>query len=306
MNSVQDKPKFSPLLVLTIGVFAISFSSIFIRWAQDEAVPSLVIAAWRTGLAGIILLPIALRKKGDELRALPARGRWMALLSGVLLGLHFGSWISSLEYTSITSSTVLVATSPLWVGLASPFVLKESLSRGIKAGIALAIFGSLIIGLGDVAGWENGRLFLIPVAGSHALLGNGLALVGAFAAAGYLLLGRLLRPSLSLLSYTAVVYSTAAVTLIAASLWQRYPLFDYAPQVYLLFGLMALFPQLIGHSSFNWALGYLPAAYVSVAVISEPIGASILAVLIFQELPGAAGMIGSLFILVGILVSSRK
>lgn len=306
MNSAQNNPKFPPLLVLTIGVFAISFSSIFIRWAQDEAVPSLVIAAWRTGLAGAILLPIALLKKRDELRALPARGRWLALLSGVLLGLHFGSWISSLEYTSITSSTVLVATSPLWVGLASPFVLKESLSRWIKAGIGLAIFGSLIIGLGDVVGWENGRLLFIPIAGSHALLGNGLALIGAFTASGYLLIGRLLRPNLSLLSYTAVVYTTAAITLIAASLWQRYSLFDYAPQVYLLFGLMALFPQLIGHSSFNWALGYLPAAYVSVAVISEPIGASILAILIFQELPGVAGLIGSLFILGGILISSKR
>ena len=306
MNSTKNKPSPSPLLVLTIGVFAISFSSIFIRWAQDEAVPSLVIAAWRTGLAGIILLPIALARQGDELRALPARGRWLALLSGALLGLHFGSWISSLEYTSITSSTVLVATSPLWVGLASPFVLGESLSRGLKTGIGLAIFGSLIIGLGDVVGWENGAPYLIPIAGSHALLGNGLALIGAFAAAGYLLIGRLLRPNLSLLSYTAVVYSTAAITLVIASLWQQYPLFDYAPQVHLLFGLMALFPQLIGHSSFNWALGYLPAAYVSVAVISEPIGASILAVLLFQEFPGTAGLIGSLFILGGILVSSRK
>jgi len=305
MNSVQNKPKASPLLILTIGVFAISFSSIFIRWAQDENVPSLVIAAWRTGLAGFILLPIALTRRGGELRALPARGRWLALLSGVLLGLHFGSWISSLEYTSITSSTVLVATSPLWVGLASPFILGESLSRGLKTGIGLAILGSLIIGLGDVVGWENGTPYFIPIAGSHALLGNGLALVGAFAASGYLLIGRLLRPNLSLLSYTAIVYSTAAITLVAASLWQQYALFAYSPQVYLLFGLMALFPQLIGHSSFNWALGYLPAAYVSVAVISEPIGASILAVLFFQELPGTAGLIGSLFILGGILISSR-
>ncbi len=298
MNSTESKPPVSPLIVLTVGVFAISFSSIFIRWAQDEAVPSLVIAAWRTGLAGVILLPIALSKQRDELRALSARQWRLVLLSGLFLGLHFGSWISSLEYTSITSSTVLVAMSPLLVGLASPLVLKEPLSRGLKMGIALAVIGSIIIGIGDMNGGVS--------VSNQAMLGNGLALIGAFTAAGYLLIGRLIRPYLPLLSYTAIVYSSAAVTLITASLWTGHSLFAYSPQIYLLFGLMALFPQLIGHSAFNWALGYLPAAYVSVAVISEPIGATLLAIFFFGDIPGTAVLLGTTFILSGIMLSSKK
>lgn len=308
MKQTQPKPRFPPVLALTFGVFAISFGSILVRLAQNENVPSLVIAAWRTGLASLFLLPLALSRKRAELAQLTRTDWGWALLSGGMLGLHFGSWVSSLLYTTITSSTVLVTTSPLWVAMASPFFLKEPLSRPLKIGTAMALAGSVVVGLGDVLAVQDGRLAfnLAQPSAANPMLGNGLALIGAAAAAAYLLIGRRLRPKLSLLSYTAVVYSMAALTLLVAALSAGEPLFAYSPRAYLLFLLMAIFPQLIGHSSFNWALGYLPAAYVSVAVISEPVGATILGVLLFREIPGPVAVAGSLFILAGVVKASQR
>jgi drug/metabolite transporter (DMT)-like permease len=138
------------------------------------------------------------------------------------------------------------------------------------------------------------------------MLGNGLALVGALSGAAYFIIGRRLRPRLSLLSYTTVVYGTAALFIIAAMLLNRIPFFGYSPLTFLLFLLMALIPQLMGHSSYNYALAYLSAAYVSVAIISEPIGASILAFVLFQETPGIIVLLGALLILIGIATSSYR
>jgi len=302
----------TPLALVTVmglGILAISSSAIFIRLAQDAAVPSLVIAAWRTGLATLFLLPFAALRRRAELARM-GRADWgLALLSGTMLGLHFASWITSLRYTSITSSTVLVATVPLWVGLAAPFVLREPLARRLKQGIGLAVLGSVIVGLSEGLGMENGRFilnFTTAAGGSRPLLGNGLALLGGMTAAVYLLIGRRLRQKLSLLTYTSVVYGMAALTLLLLTGFSGQALLGYRPLVYLLFLAMALFPQLIGHTSFNWALSFLPAAFVSVAAISEPVGATLLAILIFQELPGPAALLGSAFILAGVLLASRS
>jgi drug/metabolite transporter (DMT)-like permease len=194
----------------------------------------------------------------------------------------------------VASSTVLVTTTPIWVGLASPIFLKESLSRLLKVGIVLAVGGSMIIGLGATG------------IGSNPLLGNSLALVGAVSGSAYFLIGRRLRVRLSLLSYATVVYGVAAVVLWLVVLWQGLPMTGYSPITYLLLFLMALVPQLLGHSSYNWALGYLPAAYVSVAIVSEPVVASFLALLIFQEIPGWLTLVGGALILGAIVVSSKR
>lgn len=309
MTQTETPSRSLQLLVLIVGIFAISSGSIFIRLAQGEAVPSLVIAAWRTGLSALILLPFAATRRRAELRHM-GRSRWLlAIASGVMLGIHFATWISSLALTSITSSTVLVSTAPLWVGLASPLVLNESLTRGLKQGIALALVGTVVVSLGDVVVFGDGgvALDLAAVTGdSRALLGNLLALTGGIAVAGYLLIGRRLRQELSLLSYTTVVYGMAAVTILLFNLIAGEHLFGYSLVAYVLFVAMALFPQMVGHTSFNWALSFLPAAFVSVAAISEPIGASILAVLVFQEVPGPLVIAGSILILAGVYLASRS
>jgi drug/metabolite transporter (DMT)-like permease len=280
-----------------VGVLAVSISSILIRFAQGEA-PSLTIAAGRTAFASLILLPLCLRWRRDELR-LMTRGEWgLAFLSGAFLGLHFASWISSLAYTSVASSTVLVTTSPLWVGLASPFLLGERVPRPLRIGIALAMTGSLIIALWDAPATTTGT--------AQPWLGNGLALLGAVTAAAYLIIGRRLRAHLSLLTYTTVVYGTSALFLLAVMAAAGDTLLGFSPRIYALLLLMALGPQLLGHSSFNWALGFLPASYVAVTIISEPIGAGLLAFAILGEVPGPGTLLGGVLIIAGIVIASRR
>lgn len=292
-ESSRKKPVLPPLLVLFVGVLAASFSAILIRWAQAEA-PSLVIAAGRTGLATLILLPLALTRRRTELKGLSLSGRRWAVLAGLMLALHFAGWITSLEYTSVTSSTVLFATAPFWVALVAPWLLNEPLTRPVLAGIGLALLGTVIIALGSGS------------AGGQSLLGNGLALLGAITYAAYFIIGRRLRPSLSLLSYTTLVYGSAALFLLLVTWIAGYSLAGYSLNTYLLIVLMALFPQLLGHSSYNYALGYLPAVYVSIASIAEPIGATILALILLQELPGRLTLFGSVFVLAGVLVAGRQ
>lgn len=294
--------------VLTVGIFAISLGSILIRLAQNEDVPSLVIAFWRLMLSTMILLPFTLAGRRSELGGM-GRAKWgLAVLSGVLLGLHFASWTSSLAFTSITSSTVLVATAPLWVGLASPFLLNEPLSRRVKQGIGLAMLGTVVVSMSAVVGVENGQVVVntaVTADGNQALLGNVLALIGGITVAGYMIIGRRLRPHLSLLSYTTVVYGMAALTLLLINLVSGQDLFGYGIKAFALFLALALIPQFLGHTSFNWALGFLPAAFVSLAALSEPVGATILAMIIFKEFPGMLVVVGSIFILSGVYLGSR-
>jgi drug/metabolite transporter (DMT)-like permease len=301
-------PRFSPILVLFFGVLGISSGSILVRLAQGQDMPSLVIAAWRLTLASAVLLPLAIARRREELRRMPLSSWALALISGFMLAMHFATWITSLAYTSVASSTVLVTTTPLWVGLASPFLLRERLTSALKIGIALAMLGSVIIGVADVVAVIDGRLrFSLTEFSSqnNPLLGNGLAVAGALAASVYLIIGRRLRHGMSLLTYIAVVYTTAACFLVTMALIAGYSLTGYPATAYLVMVLMALFPQLIGHSSYNWALGHLPAATVSIAVIGEPVGATILALLIFLEFPGVLTLAGSALLLAGIVYASR-
>ncbi len=303
----DEVSRFSLILVLFFGILAISSGSILVRLAQGENMPSLTIAAWRLTIASAVLLPLALRYRRSELQGMSPAAWGLAVLSGAMLALHFASWISSLAYTSVAGSTVLVTTSPLWVGLAAPFLLKEPLSKALKVGIPLAMLGSMLIGIADVVAVVDGRLQFSLTQFTHQpnpLLGNGLALAGAVAASAYLLIGRRLRFGMSLLSYTAVVYSAAAFFLVIMALASGYDLLGYSRTAYLVMVLMALFPQLIGHSSYNWALGFLPAASVSIIVIAEPVGATLLAFLIFQEIPNGLTLAGSVLLLAGIVWAS--
>jgi len=286
----MSKPTIRPYLVISVGIVAVSFASIFIRLAEA---PSLVIAAYRLTIASLILAPAALIKARDELRALTQADLRLAILSGLFLGLHFATWISSLEYTSVASSVVFVDTSPIFVGLASHFLLKEKVSRKMFVGIAIAVLGGMIIGYGDFG------------LGTRELFGDFLAIMGAVTVSGYLLVGRRLRSKLSLLSYVFLVYSTAAVFLIVLCLVARYSFAGYPRQTYLMFLLLAVVPQIIGHSSYNWALKYLPATFVGVGTLGEPVGSTILAYFILNEVPTLTKIGGGGLILAGIYVSSR-
>ncbi|MDH4011584.1 MAG: DMT family transporter, partial [Desulfobacterales bacterium] len=171
-------PPFNPYLALIIGTMAVSTGAIFARLADA---PSLVIAAYRVGIASLILAPVTWWKARDEIVTLSKRDLKLAVLSGFFLALHFATWISSLEYTSVANSVVLVNTNPLWVGLLTPLIAKEKVKRAALISIVISVIGGAIIGYGDFA------------TGGKALLGDGLALAGSLCAAVYLLLGRNLR-----------------------------------------------------------------------------------------------------------------
>jgi len=286
----MSKPTIEPYLGLATGIVAVSFASIFIRLAEA---PSLVIAAGRLTIASLILAPAALIRGKEELRALTKGDLQLALLSGLFLGLHFATWISSLEYTSVASSVVFVSTSPIFVGLASRFLLKERVSRQMFVGIAISVLGGMIIGYGDFG------------LGLRELLGDLLAIAGAVAVSGYWLVGRRLRRQLSLLPYIFLVYATAAAFMIVLCLATGHSFSGYPRQTYLMFFLLAVVPQIIGHSSFNWALKYLPATFVVISTLGEPVGSTILAHFILNEVPTLAKIGGGVLILAGIYISSR-
>ncbi|MCW5878209.1 MAG: DMT family transporter [Anaerolineales bacterium] len=286
--------KLPPHLVLFVGILAVSSSALLIRYAQREA-PSLVIAAFRMGFSALILLPLTLPRHAPELRRLTRVELGLAALGGGLLALHFASWILSLEYTSVASSVVLVTTNPLWVALLAPLFLKERLTPAVLLGMLVALGGGLLVGLSS-----SGNLS----AGSQPLLGNFLALVGAWTGAGYILIGRRLRPVLPLTPYIFLVYGMAALVLAAMLAFSGLPVSGFSNGTYMYMLLLALLPQLLGHSSFNWALAHLPASFVSIALLGEPVGAIVLAFFLLGETPGLLELLGGGLILAGIFIAT--
>lgn len=294
--SLTDKiadsaPPFNPYFALVIGVFAVSTGAIFARLADA---PALVIAAYRLGLASLILAPLAWFKARHEIAALSKQDLKLAVISGFFLAMHFATWISSLDYTSVANSVVLVNTNPMWVGLLTPFIVKERVRRATVISIIISVIGGIIIGYGDFA--TEGK----------ALLGDALALIGSICAAIYLLLGRNLRRKLSLLPYIFICYGSAAVILWIIVLCLGLPLSGFSPTTIYAFWGMALISQLTGHTSYNWALKWFSAGLIAVSLLGEPIGATILAYIIFNEGLTAYKVIGGIFILTAIYIAASS
>ena len=276
-------------IFLPIGIIAISTASIFIKLCDA---PALIIATYRMMLASLMLTPFACYKK-------PWRGwekneiGWF-FLSGLFLSLHFAFWIASLKYTSVASSVVLVTTHPIFVGIGGWLFLKERIGMNLVLGIALSVLGSGLISYGDMG------------LSKEALMGDGFALLGAIAASGYLLVGRKMRKEQDLFSYIFPVYSTAGLILILLSLIFQKSYWGYSPSTYLFLFLLALIPQLIGHTTFNWALKYLPASMVAITILGEPLGSTILAYFILGEGLTTWKVLGGISIFAGILVAFKK
>lgn len=302
---IETEPKpLRPYFVLAMGIAAVALAAIFIRLALNEGVPSLVVAASRLTLASLILTPLTLRRYWGELRGLRRQDVVLLLISGVFLAIHFAAWVSSLQYTSVLISGVLVVTTPIWAGLLEVIFLKSRLSFAIVAGLIIALIGSLIIAVPNRPVAETNRTVLVMAEPDTAVLGGGLALLGAITVAVYLVIGRKMRPTLSLLPYIWVVYSTAAIILCLIVLFSGLRVAGYAPEAYLWMILLAVFPQLIGHSSLNYALAYLPATYVGIATQLEPILSAIVAFFLFTESPGWAQVAGSLVIMIGVVLAT--
>jgi drug/metabolite transporter (DMT)-like permease len=277
------------VLLLFIGISATSTASIFIKLCDA---PALIISAYRMVLASLVLVPFACRQKVWKDWRRSEIG-WL-VLSGIFLSLHFAFWISSLKYTSVASSVVLVNTHPIFVGIGSWIFIKERPGGKLISGICLSILGSVLISFGDRSASEG------------ALLGDGLALLGAMTVSGYFLVGRKMRKGHRLLSYIFPVYSTAGAALVLLAFLFQNPFFGYRPSNYLLFFLLALIPQLIGHTTFNWALKYIPASLVAITILGEPVGSTVLAFFILGEGLTLWKTLGGISIFLGILVALWK
>lgn len=273
------------LALLAFGVVAVASSSILIRLADAPALPT---AFYRNALAALVVVPLAVVRHRDELRRLERRDWGIALLAGSLLAVHFAAWVPSLSYTTVAASTVLVTTQPIWVAVIGGAFLGEHVSRRGVLGIACSLTGAVLISGGDFGG--SGR----------AALGDGLAIAGAVAAAGYYVAGRDLRQRVSLLTYVGVVYATCAVGLGLAMLVSRTPFTGFAPKTWAYFALIALAPQVIGHTMLNYLLAEMEAGVVVMAITGEPVIASIVAIPLFDEIPSATAVLGAALILGGI------
>jgi drug/metabolite transporter (DMT)-like permease len=292
----QDVPRWQALAVLAAGVLVVSTASILIRYAHQGGAGSLAIAALRLVFATVILTPYALPRCRAESATLDRRTVVLVLASGAVLALHFATWITSLEHTSVAASAVLVTTNPIWVGLAAWLWLGEPPGRRGIVGIALGIAGGVAVFLA-----ESGP----GTTSARPLLGNALALAGALAASAYLLIGRRVRKRISLTAYIWIAYASAAAVLLVVALASDQPLGGLPASTYGIIAALAVGPQLIGHTTVNWAIRQLPAPTVAMAILGEPIGAAILAWLLFGEAANALQLAGFALLLAGIHIAAR-
>lgn len=286
-------PAVPPHLVLVVAVFSVGVSAILIRYVDD--VPARTIAFYRLFFTVCMLAPVAFLRHRDAFAALSGRDLVTALGIGVVLAIHFGTWIESLFHTTVASSVIIVSLESILAAIGAAVFLGERLTGRAWAFIGLAFAGVALLAFGDTGGALASGRFPNP------LYGDMLAFIGAVAAAVYFLGGRRLRQRVHLIVYVLVVYWSCSVALLLFALGTDAPLTGFSGRTWLLFVLMAIIPTIGGHTLFNWSLRYLPAASVSTSVLGEPLIASLLAALLFQEVPAPLAIAGGVVTLIGIL-----
>ena len=289
-------------LVIVIAIAATSSAAILIRLALDENMPPLLIACARLLIATVALTPIALRRYKERLARLSRDEAKLIALAGICLAAHFTAWVTSLKYTTVLVSVVIVSTGPIWVAILEVFFLHIRLSRAVVMGLLVALTGGVIIGIP-----LNGALSAPQAAEdlNATVIGALLALVGALTVSVYLLIGRKLRATLPVIPYVWLVYGVASISVLIVIGITSTPVSGFRAQGYIVLLAMGLAPQLLGHSSLNYLLEYFPAAMVSMFSQLEPIGSAILAVILFRELPPAKQIAGSAIIIIGVVLASR-
>jgi len=288
--------------VIVVAIVATSSAAILIRLALDENMPPLLIAGARLLIATAALTPIIFRRYQTRIRRLTRVELKLVALAGLCLAIHFTAWVTSLQYTTVLVSVVIVSTGPIWVAILEVIFLRIRLSRLVVLGLLVALSGGVIIGIP-----LNGPLGASPAVESvsDTLTGGLLALIGALTVSVYMLIGRRLRTTLAVIPYVWLVYGIASICALIVIVFTSTPLAGFRPQGYLVLLAMGLVPQLLGHSSLNYLLEYFHAAMVSMFSQLEPIGSAILAAFVFQELPPAKQIAGSIVIFMGVLLASR-
>jgi len=281
-----------PIIMIVIGVIGISLSSIFVKYSTA---PSAVTAAWRLVWTVLLMSPVvwgrgAVRK---ELLRVSRKTALLSCLSGLFLAVHFVLWFESLHHTSVASSTTIVCTEVIWVSLGYWLFLKGKLSGKAMAAIAVTLAGSVMIAFADSS------------AGGAHVYGDILSLLAAVAVAAYVLLGRVVRETVSTTVYTYIVYSACAAVLLVFCLVQGSSLLAYGPSAVVVGLLLAVFSTILGHSIFSWCLKYFSPSFVSASKLCEPVAAAMLAAILFGEIPAALQLLGGALILGGVAYYSR-
>jgi drug/metabolite transporter (DMT)-like permease len=285
-----------PMVALAVAIVAVSTSAILIELSDA---PSIIKAFYRVLFTTLLLAPLAVTRYRADLRTFSRRDFLIAIVTGGALACHFVTWFESLEWTTVAASVTLVQSQPLFVAFGAWALLDERVTRRTMVGILVALVGMVAMSFG-------GLLSGAAVTGDNPLYGNALAVVGAIAAAGYVLAGRSLRQRVSLVPYVTVVYSVCTVVLFGVALAgdATVALTAYRPTEWLLFLGMAVGPGIFGHTVINWALKYVESSVVSVSLLGEPVGSTLLALAILGEVPGIATVLGGFVVLSGIYVTS--
>ncbi|TWT24427.1 DMT family transporter [Planomicrobium sp. CPCC 101110] len=283
----MEKPAIHPYIPIIIGVFSVALSAIFVKMTSADAG---VIAFYRMLFSIVIMSPLFLWRYTHEIKKLSKRDWYFTAIAGIFLAFHFILWFESLNYTSVASSTVLVTLQPLFAFAGTYFFFKEKIS--IKALISggITIFGSVLIGYGD-----------FKISGT-ALFGDMLALIACALITVYLLFGQNVRKRLSLITYTFVVYSVSTITLFFYIIAKGESFGPYPASEWFWFLLLAIVPNLLGHTLFNWSLKWVSTNVISIAILFEPVGAAVLAFFILGELLSISQIIGGTIVIMGIVL----
>ena len=280
------------LALLAVAVVAVSTSAPLIAGADA---PALAIAFWRNALS-LPVLAVWLVARRDERRgwrARSSRDRHLSRVAGLFLAAHFATWIPSLSYTSVASSVALVATQPVWAALIASR-RGEHIHRQTWAGIAVALSGTLLLTGVDLS------------ISSEALFGDVLALLGGMLAAAYVTVGSEVRQRVSTVSYALACYSTAAVVLLGLCLVTAQPLRGYPEDTWLAILGLVVGAQLLGHTLVNVVLRSISATAVSVAILFEIVGATLIARVALDETPHAAALPAGILIAIGVVMVIRS
>jgi drug/metabolite transporter (DMT)-like permease len=281
------------LAAVGVAVLAASTSAILIRLSRA---PESVMAFYRVSFTILLLLPLTRGARG-ELAGVSRRDAVAAVGAGLTLAVHFATWFVSVDLTTVAASVTLVQTQPLFVAAGAALLLRERITRWTVAGILVAMVGVATMSAEGLLGMT---------AAPAPLAGNALALLGAVAAAAYVLAGRSIRQRVPVVPYVLVVYAVAAAGLLAVALGQGVPLLGYPPREWVLFLGMALGPGILGHTLINWALEHVESSVVSVSLVGEPVGSALLAALVLAEIPGALTVVGGAVVIAGIVVTARS
>ncbi|MFC4769359.1 DMT family transporter [Effusibacillus consociatus] len=287
---MSDKPAFPPYLALLIAVVSVSSSAVFVKLSSSS--PGLT-ASFRLLFTVVLMVPFLLSIRSTVLRSLASlnkRDYWLCLVSGIALAFHFVTWFASFQYTSVASSVVFVSLQPLFTFIGSIWIFKESMSRNSWLGGILAIIGSIVIGWGDFS------------SGTSILFGDFLALFSAFLVSIYWLIGQHVRTRADSATYTFLVYSISTIALFVYVLSGGGSILSPQPIDWLWFVCLAIFPTLLGHSIFNWVIRWIPASVLSVSILGEAVGSSILAYFVFGEIVSFQQVTGGIVLLTGIVL----